>query len=193
MVKDEYNKILQMENVWENGKIKKRGRKPKNNQDNRDNQDNNIEVKFLCNLLLKQQEENIKQQEENRRLQMKLEESYNKQLTLANTTIQQTINNGDTDNSTNKKITNINLFLNTECKDAITLSDFVKQIVITDDDVLQIKERGYAESVTKLLQNALKEYDIHNRPIHCSDVKREVLHIKDDEGWNKNTLWNLFL
>jgi len=118
---------------------------------------------------------------------MKLEESYNKQLTLSNTTIQQTINNGDTDNSVNKKITNINLFLNTECKDAITLSEFVKQIVITDDDVLQIKERGYAESVTKLLQNALKEYDIHNRPIHCSDVKREVLHVKDDEGWKKET------
>jgi hypothetical protein len=195
MVKDEYNKILQMENVWENGKINKRGRKPKNNQDN------NIEVKFLCNLLLKQQEENIKQkeenikqkeenikqQEENRRLQMKLEESYNKQLTLANTTIQQTINNGDTDNSTNKKITNINLFLNTECKDAITLLEFVKQIVITDEDVIRIKQHGYAESVTKLLQNALKECDLHDRPIHCSDVKREILHVKDDEGWKKET------
>jgi len=195
MVKHEHNRILQMENVWENGIIPKRGRKPKNNEDN------NIEVKFLCNLLLKQQEENIKQkeenikqkeenikqQEENRRLQMKLEESYNKQLTLANTTIQQTINNGDTDNSTNKKITNINLFLNTECKDAITLLEFVKQIVITDEDVLRIKQHGYAESVTKLLQNALKEYDLHDRPIHCSDVKREILHVKDDEGWKKET------
>jgi hypothetical protein len=147
MVKDEYNKILQMENVWENGKINKRGRKPKNNPDN------NIEVKFLCNLLLKQQEENIKQkeenikqkeenikqQEENRRLQMKLEESYNKQLTLANTTIQQTINNGDTDNSTNKKITNINLFLNTECKDAVNIENFVSNFEVTIDDIKTVK------------------------------------------------------
>jgi hypothetical protein len=197
MVKHEYNRISQMENVWENGIIPKRGRKPKNNEDN------NIEIKFLCNLLLKQQEENIKQQEENikqkeenikqqeenRRLQMKLEESYNKQLTLVTTPVQQTINanTDNTDNSRNKKITNINLFLNTECKDAITLLEFVKQIEITDADVLRIKQHGYAESVTKLIQNALKEYDLHNRPIHCSDVKREILHVKDDEGWKKET------
>ena len=190
MVKHEHNRILQMENVWENGIIPKRGRKPNNNEDN------NVEVKFLCNLLLKQQEENIKQkeenikqQEENRRLQMKLEESYNKQLTLVTTPVQQTINNNNnnTDNSTNKKITNINLFLNTECKDAITLLEFVKQIVITDEDVLRIKQHGYAESVTKLLQNALKEYNLHDRPIHCSDVKREILHVKDDKGWKKET------
>jgi hypothetical protein len=177
MVKDEHNRILQMENVWENGIIPKRGRKPKNNP----------EVQFLCNLIIKQKEENIKQQEENRRLQMKLEESYNKQLTLVTTPVQQTINNGDTDNSTNKKITNINFFLNTECKDAITLLEFVKQIVITDEDVLRIKHHGYAESVTKLLQNALKEYNLHDRPIHCSDVKREILHVKDEEGWKKET------
>jgi hypothetical protein len=190
MIKDEYNRISQMKNVWENGQISKRGRKSKNNEDN------NIEIKFLCNLLLKQQEENIKQkeenikqQEENRRLQMKLEESYNKQLTLVTTPVQQTINanTDNTDNSRNKKITNINLFLNTECKDAITLLEFVKQIEITDADVLRIKQHGYAESVTKLIQNALKEYDLHNRPIHCSDVKREILHVKDDEGWKKET------
>jgi hypothetical protein len=177
MVKDEYNKILQMENIWETGNISKRGRKPKNN----------IEVQFLCNLIMKQEEEKIKQQEENRRLQMELEESHKKHLTLITTPVQQTIHNGNTDNSRNKKITNINLFLNTECKDAITLSEFIKRIQITDEDVLCIKEHGYVESVTKLLTNALKEYDLHDRPIHCSDIKREVLHVKDDEGWKKET------
>ena len=96
-------------------------------------------------------------------------------------------NNGNTDNSKNKKITNINFFLNTECKDAITLNDFVSNLVITDDDLECMKQLGYVESVTRLLKRSLNEYEINTRPIHCTDVKREVMHVKDQEGWKKET------
>ena len=96
-------------------------------------------------------------------------------------------NSGNTDNSKNKKITNINVFLNTECKDAITLNDFVSNLVITDDDLECMKQLGYVESVTRLLKRSLNEYGLHERPIHCTDVKREVMHVKEQEGWKKET------
>ena len=96
-------------------------------------------------------------------------------------------NNTNNDNSKNKKITNINVFLNTECKDAITLKDFVSKLVITDDDLECMKQLGYVESVTRLLKRSLGEYELNERPIHCTDVKREVIHVKDQEGWKKET------
>lgn len=92
-----------------------------------------------------------------------------------------------TDNSNNKKITNINLFLNTECKDAITLKDFINELVIEDEDLMCLKNHGYIESVSRLLNKALVNYDLYKRPIHCSDIKREVMHVKDQEGWKKET------
>jgi hypothetical protein len=93
--------------------------------------------------------------------------------------------NSNNDHSKNKKITNINVFLNTECKDAITLKDFVSQLVVKDEDLECMKEFGYVESVTRLLRRSLTEYGLHERPIHCTDIKREVMHVKDQEGWKK--------
>jgi hypothetical protein len=95
--------------------------------------------------------------------------------------------NNSTDNSKNKKITNINVFLNTECKDAITLKDFINELVIEDEDLMCLKDHGYIESVSRLLNKALVGYDLYKRPIHCSDIKREVMHVKDQEGWKKET------
>lgn len=95
--------------------------------------------------------------------------------------------NNSTDNSKNKKITNINFFLNTECKDAITMKDFINELVIEDEDLMCLKDYGYIESVSRLLNKALVGYDLYKRPIHCSDVKREVMHVKDQEGWKKET------
>jgi hypothetical protein len=95
--------------------------------------------------------------------------------------------NGHNDNSKNKKITNINVFLNTECKDAITLNDFVSKLVVTDDDLECMKHLGYVESVTRLLKRSLSECELTERPIHCTDVKREIMHVKDQEGWKKET------
>lgn len=90
-----------------------------------------------------------------------------------------------TNNDNSKRVTNINVFLNTECKDAITLKDFVNQLVIKDEDIECMKQLGYVESVTQLLKRSLHEYELHERPIHCIDMKREIMHVKDQEGWKK--------
>jgi hypothetical protein len=158
--------IRGMSHVWEKGEPPQRNRTPVQEQS----------AKIMSKLIHLLQTE----QEENQRLQMKLEESLKQQIaSSANCHIDAR------DYSNNKKITNIQVFLNTECKDAITLVDFIKQIEISDEDLICLKEYGYVESVTRLLQRALKDYDVYKRPIHCTDMKREVLHVKVPEGWKK--------
>jgi hypothetical protein len=117
-----------------------------------------------------------------------LQKGILQQSAIANT-MTNTMSNShnSTDNSKNKKITNVNVFLNTECKDAITLSDFISNLQIKDEDLMCMREHGYVESVSKLLNRALTEYDLYKRPIHCTDTKREVLHVKGQEGWKKET------
>jgi hypothetical protein len=95
-------------------------------------------------------------------------------------------NNIENHNSHNRSF-NINLFLNEECKNAVTLAEFVKKIVINDDDLFFAKDNGLAEAITNVFERELQNYDLTTRPVHCTDVKRETMHIKADDGWVKET------
>ena len=94
-----------------------------------------------------------------------------------------TINNNTT-NTTNQQF-NLQVFLNTECKDAIKLSDFVKSLNITVEDLEFTKNNGIIEGVSSIIVNNLKGMEVHKRPIHCTDVKREIMYVKNDE-WEKD-------
>ena len=87
-------------------------------------------------------------------------------------------------NTTNNQF-NLQVFLNTECKDAIKLSDFVKSLNITVEDLEFTKNNGLIEGVSSIIVNNLKGMDVHKRPIHCTDVKREIMYVKNDE-WEKD-------
>ena len=80
---------------------------------------------------------------------------------------------------------NLNMFLNNECKDAIKLSDFVKTLKITLQDLEYTKTKGIVEGVSSIIVNNLKGMDVHKRPIHCTDLKRETMYVKTDE-WIKD-------
>ena len=82
---------------------------------------------------------------------------------------------------------NIQVFLNTECKDAVKLSDFVKTMKITLQDLEFTKTNGIVEGVGSIIVNNLKGMDVHLRPIHCTDAKRETMYIKSDE-WIKDDM-----
>ena len=84
-------------------------------------------------------------------------------------------------NTTNNTQFNLNVFLNEECKDAIKLSDFVKSLNITVADLEFTKTNGIIEGVSSIIVNNLKGMDVHKRPIHCTDMKRETMYIKNDE------------
>jgi hypothetical protein len=81
------------------------------------------------------------------------------------------------------KTFNINVFLNEDCKNAITLGEFINTLKIEDSDLFCAKEHGLVEAITNIFQRGLENCDVNNRPVHCTDTKRETLHIKDDEGW----------
>jgi hypothetical protein len=88
-------------------------------------------------------------------------------------------------NSNNKF--NLNVFLNETCKDAINISDFVSSLVVSINDLEETARLGYADGISKIFLNGLTQLDVHNRPVHCSDYKREVLYIKDNNEWTKDT------
>ena len=82
---------------------------------------------------------------------------------------------------------NVQVFLNTECKDAIKLCDFMKTLKITLQDLEFTKTNGIVEGVGSIIANNLKGMDVHLRPIHCTDAKRETMYIKSDE-WIKDDM-----
>ena len=85
----------------------------------------------------------------------------------------------------NKNKFNINLFLKDTCRDAINMSDFVNSLQIQLDDLNYTKTNGLIEGISFVLLNRLKELDTNHRPIHCTDIKRETLYIKDNDEWEK--------
>ena len=93
----------------------------------------------------------------------------------------------NTNNITNNTQFNLQVFLNTDCKDAINLSDFVKTLKITLQDLEFTKTNGIVEGVSSIIVNNLKGMDVHKRPIHCTDLKRETMYVKNDE-WIKDDL-----
>jgi len=96
--------------------------------------------------------------------------------------------NGSTITTTNniKQKFNINIFLNEQCKDAISLCDFVKSLNITFDDLIVTREKNLEESVGSIFMRGLKDLDVFKRPIHCTDTKRDIMYIKDEDIWKKD-------
>jgi hypothetical protein len=92
---------------------------------------------------------------------------------------------GNTTNNTNNF--NLNVFLNEDCKDALNIMDFVKSLQIQIEDLVTTGKLGFAESTSQLLIKNLNELEITKRPIHCSDLKRETLYIKDNDVWEKES------
>jgi hypothetical protein len=92
---------------------------------------------------------------------------------------------GSHNTNCHNKTFNLQVFLNEECKDALNITDFVNQIKLQLSDLDMIGRIGYTEGMSKIIVRNLKELDISKRPIHCSDLKREVMYIKDKDAWEK--------
>jgi len=93
--------------------------------------------------------------------------------------------NGNMTNNSNNKTFNINMFLNEECKDAMNMSDFVKTIELDTDDMEDVGKHGFVKGISKIFIDNLEKTEITKRPIHCSDARRDILYIKDDDKWER--------
>ena len=94
-------------------------------------------------------------------------------------------NNSNNNNTTNNNNFNLQFFLNDTCKNAMNIMDFVSQLQVGIKDLEETGRLGFAEGISKIFINGLKQMDVSDRPIHCSDFKRETLYIKDKDQWSK--------
>jgi len=94
------------------------------------------------------------------------------------------VTNNNTTNHNNNNF-NINVFLNEKCKDALNLMDFVNQIKGSVKDLESIGIMGFAEGISKIFIRELKSLSVYERPIHCTDIKREKIYVKDEDKWEK--------
>lgn len=94
---------------------------------------------------------------------------------------------GSNNVTTNNQQLNINLFLNEQCKDALNLSDFIHELPFNANDLISIAEKGFVEGISQTFLEGLKRLSIYERPIHCTDKKRDVLYIKENDVWEKET------
>jgi len=96
----------------------------------------------------------------------------------------------------NKNITNnqfnLNVFLQQTCKDAMNMSDFIDSLDINNKTLERIGTHGYVHGISKIFIDGIKKLEVHERPIHCSDLKREVMYIKDNNTWTKDDDNKLF-
>jgi len=105
---------------------------------------------------------------------------------IGNTNIGNTnIGNTNITNNMNNSF-NLNIFLNDHCKDALNISDFIDSLKITLEDLIFSKTNGISRGITDVMIKGLKELDIHKRPIHCTDIKRDIMYIKDEDKWCKD-------
>jgi hypothetical protein len=91
-----------------------------------------------------------------------------------------------TNTNCGNKTFNLQVFLNETCKDAINMTDFVNQIQVSLSELEDTGKLGYAEGISKVFIKNLNEIDYTERPIHCSDSKRETIYIKDHNQWIKD-------
>ena len=96
-------------------------------------------------------------------------------------------NNNNTNNTiNNNQKFNINVFLNEQCKDAINLSDFIKSLHVTLEQLDFTNKNGLADGISKTIIDNMSKLSIYERPMHCTDVKRETLYIKENNAWSKD-------
>jgi hypothetical protein len=93
--------------------------------------------------------------------------------------------NINSNNNNNNKSFNLQIFLNEKCKDAMNITDFVEQIKGSIEDIESIGNLGFVEGVSKIFIRELKSLGVYNRPVHCTDVKRDNLYVKDGDKWEK--------
>lgn len=149
----------------------------------------NKNSKIMCNLVLdvvKKQTDIVQKQTE---LIGTLQNQVLELTKASASSITNNINNINNTNNTkfnNCGNFNINIFLNEQCKDAINLSDFVKSLEITFENLKIVNKTSLEDSVSSLILKGLENMEVCKRPIHCTDQKRDVMYVKEEEKWEKD-------
>jgi hypothetical protein len=146
------------------------------------------EVKFLTNLVMEIVKNNTELQKQTKEIYKQNTELQKQNHELQNKVIDVCKNSNSTYNShnnSNNKTFNMQFFLNETCKDAMNIMDFVNSMTLEFSDLEDVGKLGYVEGISNIIIRKLNALDIHKRPIHCSDAKREIMFVKDENIWEK--------
>jgi len=134
--------------------------------------------------MIEQQEKHSKEMlEQNEKQSKEMLEQNEKQMEVLTTTFKDMAGNmgsHNTTNNTNNQF-NINMFLNEECKDAINMSDFIKSIQVSLDQLQYTTNNRLCKGITRVIMDNMNKLSKYERPLHCSDLKRETIYIKDND------------
>ena len=139
------------------------------------------DVKILTNMVLEVVKQNQELMIQNTETQKQNQELTNKLFEICKNGTNNTMIN----NNSHNKTFNLNVFLNEHCKDAMNIMDFVDSLKLQVADLENVGKLGFVEGISNIIVKNLKAMDIHKRPVHCSDSKREVMYIKDENKWEK--------
>jgi hypothetical protein len=127
---------------------------------------------------------NAELQKQNEEFKTMILEQNNKMLETFQEVCKGGIGNNNNINSNNKAF-NLNVFLNEECKDAMSITDFVNSIKLQLSDLEAVGKLGFVNGISDIIIKNLKALDVHKRPVHCTDTKRETMYVKGAEAWVK--------
>jgi len=124
--------------------------------------------------------------------QMAAKDKHQDELIKQNAELQNTMREmiphiGNNNNTNSHNTFNIQMFLENECRNAISIQDFIKSIEINMSHLVAISKDGYVDSISNVLIQALNQLAVTDRPLHCTDLKREIVYIKNNTQWNKST------
>jgi hypothetical protein len=100
------------------------------------------------------------------------------------------VNNSTNMNNCHNNVFNINMFLNEKCKNAMNLTDFIESLPVTPKILNDTRENGLTKSLTNMMVDGLNNLDLYERPIHCTDPKRKIMYVKDNDVWEKDNNQN---
>jgi hypothetical protein len=154
------------------------------------NSSNDIPFELILEVIKQSKEVQNVLIEQNKELQNKLLEKENKLLEQNekyNEQILELAKKPNIINSNNTNTFNLNVFLNEKCKDAMNIVDFINSLQLTTNDFETTGKLGFVNGISKIFISQLKKVDVISRPLHCTDLKRETLYIKDNDKWEKDT------
>ena len=139
--------------------------------------ENTEELKNMINMMMNMNQE----------FKTQILELYKTNAAAANpaTIISNNTNNNNMTNCYNQTF-NLQFFLNEQCKDAMNMKDFVNSIQLNTDDLECVGKLGYVEGMSNILITNLNKTELHKRPVHCSDIKRDTLYVKDEDKWEQD-------
>ena len=139
-------------------------------------------------LIMKNEEEKKELMRKNEEQQRKTDEQQERMIELHDKFLEALKSGslGNTTNNTQNNQFNLQFYLNETCKDAINLDEFLKSIKLTTQDYVNTGEAGFIQGLTDIFRKELHKLEPHHRPLQCTDVKREVIYVKENNEWTKD-------